>query len=289
MERMECQPAVMTAHVPVVLEAPASIRGAVAEVLGGEYEAGFFGQGLTILDIGANVGSFSLWANLRWPRSTIYAYEPHPGTFAILRRNLSNLSNMKSYNVAVYPIDRDQAMFFARYDGDGEAGLVDCMARTFAEIPDEQTFPVTVLHPRALPPADVVKLDVEGAESEILRYMDLSEIALILLEYQDDANRLAIKDLLVKDFVLEYEDSFAWDDLLAGSAYRPDLGGNHYGRMFFSNRHPGRLHKMGPPRAITAPAALSAPLSVAEVGVSHWRHALATLIRHAKQSIKRAK
>ena len=78
--------------------------------------------------------------------------------------------------------------------------------------------------------------------------MDLSEIALILLEYQDDANRLAIKDLVVKDFVLEYEDSFAWDDLLAGSAYRPDLAGNHYGRMFFSNRHLGRLRKMGPPR-----------------------------------------
>src|SRR5687768_4620858 len=116
MERMTCQPALMTAHVPVALEVPIEMRGAVAKVLEGEYEAGFFGEGLTILDIGANVGSFSIWANLRWPRSTIHAYEPHPGTFAILSRNLSNLSNVKSYNVAVYPIDRDQAMFFARYD-----------------------------------------------------------------------------------------------------------------------------------------------------------------------------
>jgi FkbM family methyltransferase len=249
MERMTCQPALMTAHVPVALEVPIEMRGAVAKVLEGEYEAGFFGEGLTILDIGANVGSFSIWANLRWPRSTIHAYEPHPGTFAILSRNLSNLSNLKSYNVAVYPIDRDQAMFFARYDGDGEAGLVDCMVRTFAEISDEKTFSVTVLHPRTLPPADVVKLDVEGAEAEILRYMDLSEIRLILLEYQDDANRLAIKDLLLKDFKLEYEDSFPWDDLLAvaGSEYRPDLAGNHTGLMFFSNRHLGRLRKMGPP------------------------------------------
>jgi hypothetical protein len=155
------------------------------------------------------------------------------------------------YNVAVYPIDRDQAMFFARYDGDGQAGLADHMARTFVQIPDEQTFSVAVLHPRALPPADVVKLDVEGAESEILRYMDLSKVALILLEYQDDANRLAIKNLLVKDFTLEDEDSFAWDGLLAGSAYRPDLAGNHYGHMFFSNRHLGRLRKIGSPRAIT--------------------------------------
>src|SRR5262245_55552803 len=33
MERMTCQPAVMTAHVPVALEVPTSMRGAVAEVL----------------------------------------------------------------------------------------------------------------------------------------------------------------------------------------------------------------------------------------------------------------
>jgi hypothetical protein len=81
--------------------------------------------------------------------------------------------------------------------------------------------------------------------------MDLSKVALILLEYQDDANRLAIKNLLVKDFTLEDEDSFAWDGLLAGSAYRPDLAGNHYGHMFFSNRHLGRLRKIVSPRAIT--------------------------------------
>jgi FkbM family methyltransferase len=207
----------------------------------------------------------------------------------MLRRNLSNLSNINFYNVAVYPGDRDQAIFFARYDGDGEAGLVECMVRTFADIADKQTFSVAMLHPRALPPADIVKLDVEGAESEILRYMDLSEIRLVLLEYQDDANRLAIKNLLVNDFVLEYEDSFAWDDLLARSAYRRDLAGNHYGRMFFSNRHPGRLRKMGPSRAVTKPAARAASSSVGEVGVLRWRNALATLTRHAKQSIMRAK
>lgn len=240
------------AQVPVAVEVPDRMQSAVEEVLRGEYEAGFFGEGMTILDIGANVGSFSIWANLRWPRSTIHAYEPHPGTFAMLRRNIASLANVKAYNVAVYPTDRDKVTFFARFDGDGEAGLAECMARTFSEIPRELTFPVPAMHPGTLPPADIVKLDVEGAESEILRHMDVSRIELVLLEYQDDSNRFAIKRLLSASFTLEYEDTFPWDKLLGHSGYRPELAGNHYGRMFFANRHPGRLRKLGPPRAFAS-------------------------------------
>jgi predicted RNA methylase len=87
---------ILTAQVPVTMEVPDSVYGAVVEVLTGEYEPGYFGEGLTILDIGANVGSFSLWANLRWPGSTIYAYEPHPGTCAMLKRNLAGLDHRSS-------------------------------------------------------------------------------------------------------------------------------------------------------------------------------------------------
>jgi FkbM family methyltransferase len=245
---MPAMPKLMPAHVPVTLEVPERMQPAVEEVLRGEYEAGFFGEGLTILDIGANVGSFTVWANLRWPRSTIHAYEPHPGTFAMLRRNVASLANVNAYNVAVYPSDRDKATFFARFDGDGEAGLADCMARTFAEVPHELTFPVRVTHPGTLPPADIVKLDVEGAESEILRHMDVSRVELVLLEYQDDSNRAAIKDLLSGAFTLEYEDSFPWDKLLGPTGYRAELAGNHYGRMFFASRRRRRLRKLGPPR-----------------------------------------
>jgi tRNA1(Val) A37 N6-methylase TrmN6 len=76
------------AKVPIRLEVPAEMTDAIAHVLAGEYDYGFSGRGLTVLDIGANVGAFSIWADMRWPGSTIYAYEPHPGTFAMLERNL---------------------------------------------------------------------------------------------------------------------------------------------------------------------------------------------------------
>lgn len=251
---MNSRPRLITAYIPVALEVPDQMQFPVEEVLGGEYEAGFFGEDLTILDIGANVGSFSIWANLRWPLSTIHAYEPHPGTFDILSRNTSSLGNVTTYNSAIYPTDQENLTFFARFAGDGEAGLAEVMARTFAEIPSEQTFPVSVIHPATLPPADIVKLDVEGAESEILRHMDLSQCELMLLEYHDDSNRVAIKGLLDENFVLVFEDTFAWDKMLSWlPEYRRQLAGNHYGRMFFANRHPRRLRKLGPPGAIHVP------------------------------------
>jgi FkbM family methyltransferase len=235
---------IVGAQVPVAMEVPEPMCTTVAEVLGGEYEAGFFGEGLTILDLGANVGSFSLWANMRWPASTIHAYEPHPGTFDILARNVARFPNIHANNVAVYPSDGSKLTLFARYVGDGEAGVAEAMKRTFAAIKPEQTFPVTGLHPAKLPPADIVKLDVEGAEGEILRHMDLSRTELVVLEFQDDGNRRIVKDVLADGFVLEHETAYLWDDLIhADLGYRADLVGNHFGRMFFARPTPTRLRR----------------------------------------------
>ena len=167
---------VFTAAVPIAVEAPSPMCTAIETVLAGEYEAGLFGENLAILDIGANVGSFSIWANLRWPNSTIHAYEPNPQTFEMLRRNVAHLSNIQIHNSALWPTDKPTAPFFSRYAGDGEAGLTACAGRTFKTMPPEAVFPVSIIHPNMLPHADIIKVDVEGAEWEILRHLDVSTI-----------------------------------------------------------------------------------------------------------------
>ena len=48
------------AHIPMSLAVPEAMHWAIKDVLEGEYECGFDGVGLDILDIGANVGSFAL-------------------------------------------------------------------------------------------------------------------------------------------------------------------------------------------------------------------------------------
>jgi FkbM family methyltransferase len=238
---------VMPLTVPVVFETPAEMVDSVREVLAGEYESGFSGEDLSILDIGANVGSFSLWAHCRWPGSRITAYEPHPGTFAMLQSNLQRLSAFSAVNAAVYPSQRKSISFFSRYPGDGEAGVAECMERTFAPAQEGERFDVAVVHPKNLPAADVVKLDVEGAEADILANMDLSGVSLILLEYQNDANRAAIKALLEPGFEIVREDEFTWDSLLRGSGYRRDLSGDNWGHLFLVARSQSKLRFVPPP------------------------------------------
>jgi FkbM family methyltransferase len=237
---------VLAESVPITMEVPDRMRSAVKEVLAGEYESGFSGENLTVLDIGANVGAFTLWADLRWPGSVIHAYEPHPETFQILSRNVRGRSDVKLNNVALWPTKEATAPLFSRYAGDGEAGLTYYMRRTFNEMSADRICQVAVLHPGTLPHADVIKLDVEGAEWEILKNLDSSKVSLILLEFQNDENRRAIKKHLAGHFTLECEDCFAWADILhITPLYRRDLKDDHYGRLLFANRTSHRLRRVG--------------------------------------------
>jgi FkbM family methyltransferase len=232
------------AGIPVTLECPDEMEYATNKVLKGEYESGYFGAGLTILDIGANVGSFSIWASMRWPRSQIHAYEPNPETFKMLTSNVSFLPNVACHNVAVSPSGKENEPFFSRYVGDGEAGLVTYLEETFERMPHEKILSVSVCHPKDLPECDVIKIDVEGAEAAILENMNLDHVSLILLEYQYDKNRISIMRLLKDNFTLERENRFEWKRHLPASGYRRDLQGDYFGHLFFINRKWNRLEKL---------------------------------------------
>lgn len=235
---------VLTAHVPVRLTMPDQMHYHAQKVLAGEYEPGYFGEGLSIVDLGANVGSFSVWANMRWPGSTVHAYEPHPETFRMLTENVRGIDNIICHNAAVFSGTAERALYFSRYAGDGESGLAAVMSRTFAEIQLERTFEVQVVHPASLPGCDVLKVDVEGSEFEILANMDLSGVSIILLEFQFAEVRDNIKDLLAADFTLEHESNYPWDRLLPNSGYRKELAGDFYGLLRFSSRHVNKLKKV---------------------------------------------
>jgi FkbM family methyltransferase len=239
------------ARTPVTLEVPDGMRGVAAEVLAGEYESGYSGEGLTIVDIGANVGAFAVWATLRWPSSTIHSYEPHPGTFQILARNARRFPGIACHQQAVYPGSQAQQPFCARYPGDGEGGLLSCVAKTFAHVAPEDVIPVSVIAPDRLPVGDVVKIDVEGAEADILDGLSADGTSLILLEYQNAENRRRIKARLAGDFACVYEDSWPWSAILPGRGYRSDLAGDEYGHLFFANRRTNKLHRVPLPESAT--------------------------------------
>jgi len=59
-------------------------------------------EGDTVLDIGANVGLFSLFVQSRCPGARIYAFEPAPPAFDVLRANLAaHAPSAKAFNAGV--------------------------------------------------------------------------------------------------------------------------------------------------------------------------------------------
>jgi FkbM family methyltransferase len=144
-----------------------------------------------MVDIGANVGAVSLdWAT-RLPHVRIHAYEPHPGTFAMLAENVT--ANHLHERV----ICRQQAV-------GREAGMV-----TFHTA--DKSVSTTAYKNRALSatgeftasavsldevieccaqdgPVGLVKIDTEGAEADILegaRRQTLKAISQFVIEYHD--------------------------------------------------------------------------------------------------------
>ena len=228
--------------IPVTVDCPPQMESAVRYVLEGEYESHHDGVGLNILDIGGNVGSFALWAELRWPGSVINSYEPNPGTFAFFKRNTAGHSGITGHNAALFPGVKAREPFFSRYDGDGEAGLASYATDTFRAGVVKPAFEVDVVDPVNLASADIVKIDIEGGEADVLAHLDLSKTALVLLEFQNRKNRhLMQATLSAANFEKVVDEECPWDPILDYLDYRADLKGDVYGRMFYRRRGQTRL------------------------------------------------
>lgn len=234
------------AQIPVQLECPEPMRSAVQYVLEGEYECGFDGAGLDILDIGANVGSFAVWASLRWPGSTVFSYEPNPGTFALLKKNTASLANVTAINAALFPGAKPREMYFARFDGDGEGGLMRYAGDTFEDHALARRIEVDVADPAKLKSADVVKIDIEGGEADVLSALDLTGTSLVLAEFQNGRNRAAMQKVLTAGgFEAVLDEACPWDPILDYMDYRRELMGDVYGRMFYVRRGQTKLVRRG--------------------------------------------
>jgi FkbM family methyltransferase len=125
----------------------------------------FFRPGLRFLDVGANVGYFSLLVAHRCPGAVIHAFEPHPLTSQVLALNAwSSGADITTHALALSADDRILALTTA------PSNLGDTRSRASEA--------ATMLTPAAsldtvLPGAafDLVKIDVQGFETEVVAGM----------------------------------------------------------------------------------------------------------------------
>ncbi len=184
-----------TSILPSKFDCPRNLVPHVQKVFAGEYAPPVeIPAPNTILDLGANVGAFTLWAKARWPEARVYAYEPVESTFHLFQANVAGLAGVFAHHLAVSasaPVDfNDYEDIALGKNNCGEASFYDLGGQT------RETELVERVHPLNLASAEFVKLDTEGCELEILQNLDLTLTNVIALEWHRAADRKKIHQLL---------------------------------------------------------------------------------------------
>jgi FkbM family methyltransferase len=129
----------------------------------------------TILDIGANVGIFSLAAREAFPEAVIHAYEPNPG----LEPFLKNQSEVAGFTYFLEAVQRESGFVHLSFT---ERSLETTSTPDASGDIPATAFRKTV--ERIGGQVDFVKLDCEGAEWEILEDREAwQSVRYVSLEY----------------------------------------------------------------------------------------------------------
>ncbi len=155
-------------------------------------------KGDVVLDIGAQQGIYCCRAaRLVGPEGRVFAFEPHPINYGYLQRNVqqNHLENVTAYAFGLF--DKSGTFPIHVHPFSVNHSLINTGSETTVEITcmtlDEcaKRF--------SLPPADLVKIDVEGAELKVLEggvaYLRQSKPR-ITMEYEIYDDLPKMKDLL---------------------------------------------------------------------------------------------
>ena len=170
---------------------PNNMISHVGKIFSGEYAVGAMKEPY-IIDIGANVGGFAVWAHEYFERPKIDCYEPIKANYELLRQNTEG-TDIAIRNIAIGSEDGERQMYYGLHNC-GEASM-------FAgEEQSKEGELVKVMSAKHLPPCDIIKIDTEGAEIEILENL-VNFPVIFLIEFHSAFNRRRI-DQLLEDYTL---------------------------------------------------------------------------------------
>lgn len=137
-----------------------------------------------IIDCGANIGLSTIYWKQKFPNSTITAFEPDPIVYKSLTQNIQRIesNNVQLINKAVW--FEETTIGFTSDGADG--------GKIF-NISDPEKLKVSTVNLNNLlkEPIDLLKIDIEGAENELLPSCasNLKNVKNLFLEYHSDTNQ----------------------------------------------------------------------------------------------------
>lgn len=176
------------------------LQSALELAVGDCYRLERLGNPDLIVDGGANIGMFSLAASARWPNVPIIACEPVPHNVAAIRRHVALNGLERQVQVREVALaDREGTLDF--YVREANQGSFD------PRLPWQSTIRVPLLPLRKLIEGRpvrrlLVKLDIEGAEVDVLRAFfesDVTEEVSVVMElHETPRNRKLIEELAAR-------------------------------------------------------------------------------------------
>lgn len=137
-----------------------------------------------VIDCGANIGLSVIFIKQLFPKAKIIAFEPDPKIFKFLERNTKNfnLPDVSIYNQAVWT-QRGKIEFFPQ---GGLSGRIP-----FPEDTGLISVPCVRLRDYLENPVDFLKIDIEGAETDVI--MDcadkLDNVGALFVEYHSHVSK----------------------------------------------------------------------------------------------------
>lgn len=135
--------------------------------LSGCYEAGRLPERPVILDVGANIGIASLYFHLRYPTASITAVEADPDVFQLLAGNIR--ATMASRVTAVHGAAGEESGELLLYRWPGKPGRLTSSLERDRGGAEGLVVPALRLSSMVGDRVDLLKIDIEGAEHQVLR------------------------------------------------------------------------------------------------------------------------
>jgi FkbM family methyltransferase len=152
-----------------------------------------------VLDVGAHVGTFALYAKLVLHRdAVIHCFEPHPPSVALLRLNVAPFPEVTVHPFALGRADGEAELLLHPTNSGGHSIRADLVPRPAGRV----TIPVrdagAVWDELGLDEVDILKVDTEGCEVDILEALGprLDRVRVVLAEFHTTADRRRIDALL---------------------------------------------------------------------------------------------
>lgn len=194
-----------------------------------------------IMDIGANTGNYSILINKYSPSAIIFAYEPHPDTFNLLKSNTNNISNINIYNLGLdKKRGKSELWDFANDSNLKHSQPTSTLASQYKEVVEgfhkQKSMKYTIyttsinheFNKHNLRKIDLIQIDTEGSEFKILNsaknLLQKNKIRVVQFEFNE-------MNVYSRVFMKDYFDLFdnyklfrlLPNELLPLGDYKPDV------------------------------------------------------------------